>query len=104
MRLEYYPHEKLKKEILHALGRHLDLAKYQVFFFGSRVTGKGTDRSDIDVGIAGQEPIPAGVWLEIQEEIEDIPTLYKIDIVDFAHVPKKFRDVALEKVEQITLP
>jgi len=49
MRLEHYPIEKLKKEILEIIGKHLDLNKYKIFFFGSRVTGKGNDRSDIDI-------------------------------------------------------
>lgn len=101
MRLEHYPLEKLKKELLTILARHLDLSRYRVFFFGSRVTGKGTDRSDIDVGIEGPEPISPVAWGEIIEEIEDIPTLYKIDMVDFAHVAKKFRGVAFQATEQI---
>lgn len=101
MRLEHYPLEKLKKEILEIVGRHLDLSRYRVFFFGSRVTGKGTDRSDIDVGIEGPEPVPTKMWFEISEEIEDIPTLYKIDMVDFAHVARKFREVAMQATEPL---
>jgi len=101
MRLEHYPIEKLEKEILEIVGKHLDLAKYRVFFFGSRVTGQGTDRSDIDVGIDGPEAIPAGVKFAIEEDIENLPTLYKIEIVDFKHVPPKFREVALKKIEPI---
>lgn len=103
MRLEHYPLEKLKKEILEIVGRHLDLAKYRVFFFGSRVSGKGTDRSDIDVGIDGPEPIPPIAFVRIQEEIEEIPTLYKIDIVDFRSVAPKFREVALQSTEPLVL-
>ncbi len=96
MRLEHYPVEKLKKEILAILAKHLDLSRYRVFFFGSRVAGKGTERSDIDVGIEGPEPIPAAAMLDIQEEIENLPTLYKVEIVDFHRVPPKFRDAALK--------
>lgn len=101
MRLEHYPVEKLKKEILEIVGRHLDLSKYRVFFFGSRVSGGGRDRSDIDVGIEGPEPIPAKIWFDMEEEIENIPTLYKIEIVDFRRVSKKFYDVALQKTEAL---
>lgn len=104
MRLEHYPVEKLKKEILEVVGRHLDLTKYHVFFFGSRITGKGTDRSDIDVGIEGSEPIPARAWLEIKEEIENIPMLYKIEIVDFSQVANIFKDVAFSHIESIWEP
>lgn len=99
MRLEYYSAEKLKKEILEIIGKYLDLKKYKVFFFGSRVAGGGTERSDIDVGIEGPEPLPFGVLSDIAEEIENLPTLYKIEIVDFYKVPFKFREVARQHTE-----
>lgn len=100
MRLEHYPQEKLKKEILSILAKHLDLKKYKAFFFGSRVSGKGTDRSDIDIGIDGP-PIPASAWFEIEEEIEELPILYKVDFVDFQEVSDKFRQVALQAFEPL---
>ncbi len=101
MRLERYDAEKLKKEMLQILGKHLDLSKYRVFFFGSRVSGGGDERSDIDVGIEGLDPIPATAMFAIQEEIENIPTLYKIEIVDFRSVDERFREVALQHIESI---
>lgn len=101
MRLKYYPVQKLKKEILEILEKHLDVSKYRVFFFGSRVGGIGSERSDIDVGIEGPEPIPSKIKFEIEDEIENLLTLYKIEIVDFRRVPSKFREVALQKIELI---
>lgn len=102
MRLEHYPLDKLKRELLEIIGRHLDLSRYRVFFFGSRVTGKGTDRSDIDVGVEGPEPIPSRAWVEIEEEVEDIPTLYKVEIVNFSNVSHIFKEVATQQREFIT--
>lgn len=99
MRLEYYDLEKLKKEILEIVGRNLDLAEYKVFFFGSRVLDKGSDRSDIDVGIEGPVAISWQVLDVIKEAVFNLPTLYKIDIVDFKDVDAKFYQVAKEKVE-----
>ncbi len=101
MKLEFYSVEKLKKEVLEIIGRYSDLNSYQVFFFGSRVRGINFPRADIDIGIEGPRPIPSGVFLEIQEEIENLPTLYKIDIVDFREVSEKFKKVALQYVEAI---
>lgn len=101
MRLEYYPLDKLKKEILAILGTHLDLTLYKVFFFGSRVTGKGTDRSDIDVGIEGP-PISLGIWFDIRETFENFPILYKVEIVDFNRVSPQFREAALQDIEEFT--
>jgi len=101
MKLAHYSEKKLKKEIKEIIGKHLDLKKYKVFFFGSRITGKGDEKSDIDVGIEGKEAIPAGAFLDIQDEIENLPTLYKIEIVDFAEVDKKFKEVAKKHIEMI---
>ncbi|MEK7541952.1 MAG: nucleotidyltransferase domain-containing protein [Patescibacteria group bacterium] len=102
MRLEHYPEEKLKREILAILGRHLDLARYRVFFFGSRVIpGKGTERSDIDIGIEGP-PIPTSVWFDILKELEEVPTLYTIQLVDFNTVAARFKEVALQHIETIS--
>jgi len=36
---------------------------------------------------------------KIKEEVEEIPTLYKIDIIDFKSVEKDFYEVAKKKVE-----
>jgi|SRR3989344_7135309 len=101
MKLEFYSEKKLKKEILEILVKHLDLKKYKVFFFGSRVAGKGDERSDIDVGIEGKKAVPAGAILDIQDEIENLPTLYKIEIVDFSRVDERFKKVAMEHIEMI---
>lgn len=46
MRIEFYPLEKLKEEILSIIGKHLDLKKYKIFFFGSRVEGGGDKYSE----------------------------------------------------------
>ena len=94
MRVEHISVEKLKDMILKVLEKHLDLSKYDVFFFGSRVEGKGDERSDIDVGIEGKEPIPPHIIQKIKDEIEELPILYLIDIVDWKKVPEEFRRTA----------
>jgi len=101
MRIEFYSAEKLKKQILAIVSKRLDLAKYKIFFFGSRVEGKGDERSDIDIGIEGERPIPPRVLFEIEDEIDALPTLYKIELVDFRRVAQKFKDVATGHIEII---
>jgi len=101
MKLEHYPEKKLKKEILEIVGKRLDLKKYKVFFFGSRVAGDNFPRSDIDIGIEGKIEMPGAVKIEIEEEIEKLPTLYKFDVVDFKTVSEKFRKEALKNIEYV---
>jgi predicted nucleotidyltransferase len=101
MNLRHYPAEKLKADLLAIVGRRLDLASYRLFFFGSRVMNKGDEHSDIDVGIMGPAPVPARAMDEMKDDIENLPTLYKIDLVDFAGLPEDFKQVALAKIEEI---
>ena len=102
MRLEHRPVEILKQKLLQIIRPYPELADSKLFFFGSRVSGQGGERSDIDVGIYGREPVPAKIWLDIQEAVEEIPVFYKIDLVDFQRVSPSFREVPLQRIEQIT--
>ena len=68
MRLEYYPEEKLKKEILEIIKKYLDLKDYKVFLFGSRVRGDSFPRSDIDIGILGKKPVPPQICLRLKKK------------------------------------
>ena len=78
--------------------RHLPDPAYRVFLFGSRATGTAGERSDIDIGIEGPGPVPREAMALIEEELEEAPTLYTIEVVDFARVPEKFRQVASRRV------
>ena len=101
MNLRHYPIEKLKADLLVIVGRRLDLAQYRLFFFGSRVMNNGSDHSDIDVGIEGPAPVPMGILDSIKEDLENLPAVYKIDLVDFASVSEVFKTVAMAKIEVI---
>ncbi len=99
MRITHYSEEKLKKEIIRIVSQYLDLEKYKIFFFGSRVRKDNSSRSDIDVGIEGPNPIPIEIMAKIREEVSDLPILYRIDVVDFNNVSKNFYKIAKEHVE-----
>ncbi|MFQ5722656.1 MAG: nucleotidyltransferase family protein [Candidatus Aminicenantales bacterium] len=101
MRIEHYPVKKLKKQILDIVSRHLDLHLYRVFFFGSRVAECNSPRSDIDIGIEGPEEIPARASVEIRESLDNLPTLYRFDIVDFHKVTPDFKKEAFKSIEYV---
>lgn len=101
MRLEFYSVPKLKKEITEIVGKHLNLFEYKIFFFGSRISDKGDEHSDIDIGIEGSNKIPYEIMAKIKEEVEDLPTLYKIEIVDFKNVSSDFRKVVSNHQEYL---
>jgi len=103
MKFKYYPAEKLRKEILDIIGKYLDLKLYKVFFFGSRVTKKNVERSDVDIGIEGPNPVSLSILEKIEGDLENLPTLYKFEIVDFKKVAPNFKKVALKKIEEINV-
>ena len=49
----------------------------KVILFGSRAEETARERSDIDIAVCGVHDME-----KLQEEIEDIPTLYTVDLVD----------------------
>ena len=100
MKIEHYPEEKLKKEIREVMEKYLDLKKYKVFFFGSRVRRDNFEVSDIDIGIDGGDISPE-IKMNIDEGIERIPTLYTFDIVDFNKVSEDFKKEALKNIEYV---
>lgn len=101
MKLENYPEKKLKKEIKEIVGKHLDLKKYKIFFFGSRVKGSNFPRADIDIGIEGADEIPVGMISDIKEDLDKLPTLYKFDVVDFRAVSDRFEKEAKKYIEYV---
>jgi predicted nucleotidyltransferase len=78
--------------------RHLPDPAYRVFLFGSRATEGAAERSDVDIGIEGPGPVPRSALAAIEDEIEEAPTLYTIDVVDFARVPENFDTVAQPRI------
>jgi predicted nucleotidyltransferase len=102
MELDQKTKNRLEKMILAIIGRYLDLAKYQVFFFGSRaIAAKGSERSDIDIGLEGAEAVSLSIMAKIKEDIINLPFLYKIDLVDFKRVSADFYQVAKTNIELI---
>ena len=101
MQLEHESKAKLKKDLLAIMGKYLNLKRYKIFFFGSRTSGRSRESSDIDVGIEGPKHIPLLKLSEIKEEIEKLPYLYTIEIVDFKDVSEDFYKVAKKHIEYL---
>jgi len=77
------------------------LKGYKIVLFGSRVTGKAHDRSDFDVGIVGDRPIGLRTFYEIDNLMESIETLYRIDLVDLNRAAPALKREALKAVEPL---
>ncbi len=101
MKLEYYPSQEFKNKAAEITAKYLNPQKYKVFIFGSRVKGDNSLRSDIDVGILGDNAVPLVKMFKIREEFDNLPVLYKIDLVDFKVASEKFRKEALKNIEYV---
>ena len=82
--------QETQRHIVEIVRRHMPLAHYRVFLFGSRVTGAATPRSDYDIGLEAAEPVPGGALAKMALDLEDLPILQKVEVIDFARVSKEF--------------
>ena len=87
----------LLKRLFHEFAPQL--RGYKVVLFGSRAAGRAGPRSDFDLGVLGTTPIPLSLFYQIEDKLEALPTLYKIDWVDLNRVADEFRQRALQHAE-----
>ena len=87
--------EKIKETVF----KHISPEENKVFLFGSRATGTNRKWSDYDIGVIGKEKLPYSKFNELKNELEESNIPYKIDIIDFAQVSDKFRNVALKNTK-----
>lgn len=80
-------------KIIDEITNHLATLPFveRVILFGSRARGDHDERSDIDLAVSCPN-ITASQWLEIWDYIDDAPTLYSIDIVQFEKVNIKLQE------------
>lgn len=85
------------KEIIH---RYLG-SEVQIVLFGSRASGNSVSSSDYDIGLRAKEPIKPLTMARINSEIEELPILRKIDIVNLTEVTPRFYATAMEHARAI---
>jgi len=73
----------------------------EVIWFGSWPQGKARPHSDIDVAISIGDPISPERMSILQEAVDDLPTLYEIDIVDLNATGPKLREEILKHGERL---
>jgi predicted nucleotidyltransferase len=78
-----------------------DLRGYKIVLFGSRAAGRAGPRSDFDIGVIGERPMPLDVFFQIEDKLEALPTLYSIDWVDLSRALPAFRENALKEASVI---
>lgn len=92
---------ELRERIIEIIKKYLTCPHFKIFFFGSRTRGNFSQRSDIDIGIEAYQSIPLEQLTEIKMDLDELPILQKIDVVDFKNVTPEFKDIALQNIEVI---
>lgn len=77
--------------------RHLPGSSWQILVFGSQATGKAYDTSDVDLAIFGPQAVSRETLSRIREEINALPTLRPIDLVDLNDVDESFQKKVLKE-------
>jgi len=72
--------KQIRKLILNSLKGQ----KFQIFLFGSQVSGRAGRASDIDIAILPITVFPRGVLSQIREELEESNIPYSVDLVDLS--------------------
>lgn len=83
------------QEIVKIIRQYIE-NNYQIMLFGSWARGNAMETSDIDIGILGKEQISSDIMRKIRSDIENIPTLRGIDVVDLNSVEEKFKNKVLK--------
>ena len=93
---------EIKMLIAEVMRRNAErLRGHRVFLFGSRVTGDARPHSDFDVGVVGDAPLSLSDFYDIEDQLDELPTLYKIDWVDFNRASPRFRERAAQQMEVV---
>lgn len=71
-------------------GRH-----YRILLFGSWARGTALPTSDLDIAIDAPG-LESATMTRIREQVDELPTLRKIDVVDVGEMDAGFRRVALD--------
>jgi len=93
-----FPHQE---EIVRAILKAKPDLK-QIFLFGSRASGKArSPNADIDLGVLSDKRLTYLELAKIEEKLDEIPTLYSIDVVDFSQRDDSFTREATKEARTI---
>ncbi|MGC1953543.1 MAG: nucleotidyltransferase domain-containing protein [Gammaproteobacteria bacterium] len=71
--------------------------RVKIIWFGSWVTGKARFNSDIDIAIETPEGLSMADYAALWNWVDELPTLYSIDLVNLSEVGPHFRQEILRQ-------
>lgn len=87
--------ERLRQQLHELAGKYRKKGMH-LFIFGSFARADQRTTSDLDLGIEWERKRSEKLFTQPYNEIQELPTIRKIDLVDFEKAEKKFKDTALK--------
>lgn len=82
--------EKHLAALLHILNEHVP--EWEVWAFGSRVSGRARRGSDLDLVLVGPEPVPIERLGALLGALEESSLPFFVDVLDWRGIPASFRE------------
>ena len=73
------------------LSKHLP--DYEIWAFGSRVTGKAKPYSDLDLAVVSNTPLSLNVSASLADDFSESDLPWRVDVVDYATTSMEFRKI-----------
>ena len=67
------------------------------YLFGSQATGKAYRYSDIDVAILPLQPLPASLFFNLRDALEESDVIRNVDVVNLQEVDEFFYQRVMEE-------
>ncbi len=92
-----------KQEIItlikNTVAAHLTGVQYKLFIFGSQSNRSELIKADIDVGIEAERSLSDAEESRIWNDLQELPSLYDFDFIDFNKADNNFKRIALKNIE-----
>jgi hypothetical protein len=91
--------EEIIAMIKKTVANHLNGLQYKLFIFGSQSNRSELIKADIDVGIEAERKLDGTEESLIWNDLQELPSLYDFDFIDFNKADKNFKKIALKNIE-----
>ncbi|TBH21207.1 nucleotidyltransferase family protein [Thermus thermamylovorans] len=79
--------EEVLREVAGRVAHRLRGRHYRLWLFGSRARGEASPRSDYDLALWADPPLDLATLAALREELEALPVLQKVDLVELSWAP-----------------
>lgn len=93
--------KELIRNVVEIIEKYIPDKPYRLYIFGSRAKGNNFAHSDLDLALE-VDGLSRGRFQQIKREVNEIPTLYSIDLIDLNDVEEGFRNLIEKDMELVS--